>query len=205
MSILLPSWRLSLFQQCFLMLVVILPTQLCYEIYHLQKESNTSSSLEEKIGTQWVYRFATHPRFAYWAFNMTQRKHIPQHTGIFLKQNPGEAHPTTEEIKQMASTNNIGTFTSEVSRYLGNISGSDAYWPKAKKDLKAVISHDGLPTFFLTFSSADMHWPELHAPFGHLYENLLSPECNCQNAEPTHTLLSAFYIKTRNLCKVLVV
>lgn len=164
------------------MLVVILPTQLCYEIYHLQKESNTSSSLEEKIGTQWVYRFATHPRFAYWAFNMTQRKHIPQHTGIFLKQNPGEAHPTTEEIKQMASTNNIGTFTSKVSRYLGNISGSDAYWPKAKKDLKAVISHNGLPTFFLTFSSADMHWPELHAPFGHLYENLLPPECNCQNA-----------------------
>lgn len=107
MSILLPSWRLLLFQQCFLMLVVILPTQLCYEIYHSQKESNTSSSLEGKKGTQWVYRFATHPRFAYWAFNMTQRKHILQQTGIFLKQNPGEAHLTTQEIKPMASTNNI--------------------------------------------------------------------------------------------------
>ena len=149
----------------------------------------------KKIGTQWVYRFATHPRFAYWAFNMTQRKHIPQHTGIFLKQNPGEAHPTTEEIKQMASTNNIGTFTSEVSRYLGNISGSDAYWPKAKKDLKAVTSHDGLPTFFLTFSSADMHWPELHAPFGHLYENLLSPECNCQNAISNPHITDCFLLQ----------
>jgi len=112
---------------------------------------------------------------------MTQRKHIFQQTGIFLKQNPGEAHLTTEEIKQIASTNHIGTFTSKVSCYLGNISGSDAYWQKAKEDLKAVISHDGLPTFFFTFSSADMHWPELHTLFGHLYENLPSPECNYQN------------------------
>lgn len=119
-----------------------------------------------KKGTQWVYRFATHPRFAYWAFNMTQRNCILQQTGIFLKQNPGEAHLTTEEITQMASTNNIGTFTSKVSGYLGNISGSDAYWQKAKEDLKAVTSHDGLPKFFFTFSSADMHWPELHALFG---------------------------------------
>ena len=36
---------------------------------------------------------------------------------------------------------------------------------KTKEDLKAVIAQVGAPTFFFTFSSADMHWPELHALF----------------------------------------
>jgi len=51
-------------------------------------------------------------------------------------------------------------------RYLSNITGSNAYWQKAKEELKAVIAHAGAPKFVFTFSSADMHWPELHALFG---------------------------------------
>ena len=43
----------------------------------------------EKIDGKWVYRFANHPRFVYWAFNMIQRMRTLQQTGIFLKQNPG--------------------------------------------------------------------------------------------------------------------
>ena len=34
-----------------------------------------------------------------------------------------------------------------------------------KEDLKAIVTNVGTPTFFFTFSSADMHWPELHALF----------------------------------------
>ncbi len=48
----------------------------------------------ELIDGKWVYRFANHPRFSYWAFNMIQRKQILQQSGISLKQNPGEAHLT---------------------------------------------------------------------------------------------------------------
>ena len=48
----------------------------------------------ENRNGQWVYRFASHPRFAYWALNMIQRKRVLQQGGIFLKQNPGEAHLT---------------------------------------------------------------------------------------------------------------
>jgi len=120
---------------------------------------------ENKHG-KWTYRFASHPRFSYWAFNMIERRHILQQTGIFLKQNPGEAHVTIEELQQMAANNNADVFLSKVSRYLSNISGSNAYWFKGREDLKAIISHVGPPTFFFTFSSADMHWPKLHALFG---------------------------------------
>ena len=91
----------------------------------------------ENIDGKWLYRFASHPRFANWALNMIQRKRILQQTGIFLKQNPGEAHLTVEELKQMAADNDTNVFVSKLSRYLSNITGSNAYWHKAKEDFKS--------------------------------------------------------------------
>ena len=38
----------------------------------------------EKIDGKWTYRFASHPRFSYWAFNMIQRKRILQQSAYFL-------------------------------------------------------------------------------------------------------------------------
>ena len=90
---------------------------------------------------------------------MIERKRILQQTGIFLKQNPGEAHLTPEELQQMITSNSY-VFLSKISRYLANLTGSNAYWFKAREDLKAIVHHVGPPTFFFTFSSADMHWPE---------------------------------------------
>ena len=119
----------------------------------------------ENIDGKWVYRFANHPRFSYWAFNMIQRKRILQQSGIFLKQNPGEAHLTIDELREMAASNNANVFTSKVSRYVGNIAGTNAYWNRVREELKAIITSVGAPTLFFTFSSADMHWPELHALF----------------------------------------
>ena len=114
---------------------------------------------------KWVYCFASHLRFSHWAFNMIQRKRTLQQSGIFLKQNPGEAHLTIEELREMASSNNTSAFMSKVSRYVANIAGTNAYWHKVKEDLKAIVTNIGTPTFFFTFSSADMHWPELHYLF----------------------------------------
>lgn len=102
----------------------------------------------EKINGKWVYRFASHPRFSYWAFNMIQRKRTLEQTGIFLKQNPGEAHLTTEELREMATANDSAAFMSKVSRYVANIPGTNAYWHKVKEDLKAIVTNVGVPTFF---------------------------------------------------------
>ena len=52
-----------------------------------------------------MYRFASHPRFSYWAFNMIIRKGTLQQSGIFLKQNPGEAFLTIEQLQEMAESN----------------------------------------------------------------------------------------------------
>ena len=59
---------------------------------------------------------------SYWALNMIQRKQILQQRGILLKQNPGEAHLTTEELQEIAVNNNTDTSLSKISRYISNIS-----------------------------------------------------------------------------------
>ena len=131
----------------------------------LQERIKHLLKFAEIIDGKWVYRFAKHPRFSYWAFNMIQRKRILQQSGIFLKQNPGEAHLTIDELREMAASNNANVFMSKVSRYVGNIAGTNAYWNRVREELKAIITSVGAPTLFFTFSSADMHWPELHALF----------------------------------------
>ncbi|CAB3993337.1 Hypothetical predicted protein [Paramuricea clavata] len=131
----------------------------------LQERIKHLLEFAEIIDGKWVYRFANHPRFSYWAFNMIQRKRILQQSGIFLKQNPGEAHLTIDELREMAASNNANVFMSKVSRYVGNIAGTNAYWNRVREELKAIITSVGAPTLFFTFSSADMHWPELHALF----------------------------------------
>ena len=64
----------------------------------------------EIIDGKWVYRFANHPRFSYWAFKMIQRKRILQESGIFFKQNPSEAHLTINELCEMAASNSANVF-----------------------------------------------------------------------------------------------
>ena len=54
----------------------------------LQERIKHLLKFAELIDGKWVYRFANHPRFSYWAFNMIHRKRILQQSGIFLKQNP---------------------------------------------------------------------------------------------------------------------
>ena len=142
----------------------------------LQERIKHLLKFAEIIDGKWVYRFANHPRFSYWAFNMIQRKRILQQSGIFLKQNPGEAHLTIDELREMATSNNANLFMSKVSRYVGNIAGTSSYWNRVREDLKAIITNVGAPTLFFTFSSADMHWPELHDLFK------TDPDCETGNS-----------------------
>ena len=50
-----------------------------------------------------------------------------------------------------------------------------------REELKAIITNVGAPTIFFTFSSADMHWPELHALFGENTDNTASAQVRQQN------------------------
>ena len=120
----------------------------------------------EKSENTWTYCFASHSRFPYWALNTIQRNRTLGQCQIFLRQSPDESHLNISELKEIAENNDSAFLMSKISRYVANISGTNAYWHRAKEDLKAIITHVGPPTFFFTFSSADMHGPDLHDLFG---------------------------------------
>lgn len=83
------------------------PTNPC-----LQREITFSSKVQhlikfaQNVNGKWIYRFACHPRFSYWALNMIQRKRTLQQSSIFIKQNPNKAHVTIDQLRNMAVNNN---------------------------------------------------------------------------------------------------
>ena len=119
----------------------------------------------EKINGKWVYRFASHPRFGYWAFNILYRRRLLSQGNFFIKQNPGEANLTFEELQEMLSSGSYSTVMSKLMHYAKNVTGTNAYWNQTKEQLKATITQVGAPTIFWTLSCADFHWPEFHTLF----------------------------------------
>ena len=51
--------------------------------------------------------------------------------------------------------------TEKAYKFLKNIRGSPAYWQNELYDVLAMLRSLGIPTWFLTLSAADLHWPEI--------------------------------------------
>ncbi|KAL0198839.1 hypothetical protein M9458_007379, partial [Cirrhinus mrigala] len=49
----------------------------------------------------------------------------------------------------------------EAKRFMQPLRGTPAYWEKTLRDLFAMLRQLGTPTFFCTFSAAEMRWPEV--------------------------------------------
>ena len=69
------------------------------------------------------------------------------------KINAGVLH-NPEAIKQLVRNQ-------EAYKFLKNICGSPAYWQNELYDVLAMLRALGIPTWFLTLSAADLHWPEM--------------------------------------------
>ena len=120
------------------------------DVEFAEKVKHLLKFAEVKSG-KWFYRFAMHPRFSYWALNMIQRRRALGQASFFIKQNPGEPHLSVKELQQMANNVTATNLMSKISHYVGNITGTNAYWHKVRDDLKVIFAHAGPPTFFFTF------------------------------------------------------
>ena len=115
----------------------------------------------EKIDGKWSYRFASHPRFGFWAYNILYRRRLLSQGNYFLKQNPGEANLTLEELQHMLR-GDFNFVMKKLMRYTKNVTGTNAYWNDEKGKLRATITQVCAPTIFWTLSIAEFHWPEIH-------------------------------------------
>ena len=46
-------------------------------------------------------------------------------------------------------------------KFLQNVKVSPAYWQDQLYDVLAMLQKLGIPTWFLSLSAADLHWPEM--------------------------------------------
>lgn len=112
-----------------------------------------------------VYRFAVHPRFAYWSYNMLYRKRLLGQGNFYMKQTRSERLLTIQELREMMDLGNYSEIMNKILHYAKNVSGTNAYWNSNKEKLKALITQKGSPTIFWTLSCAEFHWPEYHQLF----------------------------------------
>ena len=59
---------------------------------------------------------------------------------------------SVQELKEMLHSKSYSGVMSKLMHYAKNVTGSDAYWHKAKDGLKAIISQVAPPTVFFTLS-----------------------------------------------------
>ncbi len=107
------------------------------------------------------WRFASHPRFPYWALNMKQRHQLLSQANIYLRQHPADANMIMEELKEMVNSMSANQMVNRLQRYVSKVQGTNQYWYQRLQELLALIEQKGCPTFFFTFSAADSHWPDL--------------------------------------------
>ena len=74
----------------------------------------------------------------------------------------------------MLHSQSYGSLMSKLMHYAKNVSGTNAYWNRAKDDLKTIITQVGAPTISWTLSCAEFHWPEFHKLFNSNGEPLYS-------------------------------
>ena len=79
---------------------------------------------------KWHYRFASHPRFAYWAYNMLYRKRLLSRGNLYVKDNPNDVDFTLEEFNEMLSENGserCNNMLSTIFYYSKDLTGSNSY------------------------------------------------------------------------------
>ena len=96
---------------------------------------------------------------------MLYRKRLISQGNFFIKQNPGEANMSIEDLQDLVRDNDHYVVMKKLQRYSKNVTGTNAYWCDVKEKLKATITQMGTPTIFWTLSMADFHWPDIHDLF----------------------------------------
>ena len=62
---------------------------------------------------------------------------------------------------QLDSHESSSTRNEQAYKFLKNVRGSPVYWQDQLHDIIAMFRNLSIPTWFLTLSASDLHWPEM--------------------------------------------
>jgi ATP-dependent DNA helicase PIF1 len=132
-------------------------------------------------------RFASHPRFRFFALNMIFRHRAMQQGRFLFLNSVGDHNMTIGQLKDVLRGDNGPTLASKIVRCVKSVRGTRPYWYMEGAKLKDMITQIGTPTLFYTLSMADLSWPDLHR---------LMPEDLFQ---PGLTDSQSYQVRARNL------
>jgi hypothetical protein len=106
-------------------------------------------------------RFATHPTFSFWIFNMWMRHSLLTQTNVYAKKHSHVANLTLGELRdQLKSGRNSAVFKG-LHVYQANFPGTNGFWYRETHNLLSAVEQLPMPTFFWTISFADCQSNEL--------------------------------------------
>jgi ATP-dependent DNA helicase PIF1 len=132
-------------------------------------------------------RFASHPRFRFFALNMIFRHRAMQQGRFLFMRSTGNRQMTVGQLKDALKADNGPQLAMKIARCVKSVRGTRPYWFMEGAKLTDMITQIGTPTLFYTLSMADLSWPDLHR---------LMPEDPFQ---PGLTPTQSFQIRSRNI------
>ncbi len=107
-------------------------------------------------------RFARSTDFIFYAQYLSELDQVVSNVSIALRKGSDKSltQLTSDMLTNPDSLSKILSFD-EGYKFLRPIRGTPPYWQSTQKDLFALIRQLGIPTFFASFSSADLRWPEI--------------------------------------------
>ncbi|XP_060776102.1 uncharacterized protein LOC132885442 [Neoarius graeffei] len=127
--------------------------------FHSERESKIS--LSRYLNTRVLNadgRFARNTDFIFYAQYISEVQQVQSSIQIALRKgSQKDVSPQTllnsDSLQQILRND-------EGYKFLRGIRGTPPYWMSVQKDLFAMIRQLSIPTFFASFSSADLRWPE---------------------------------------------
>jgi ATP-dependent DNA helicase PIF1 len=107
-------------------------------------------------------RFATHPRFRFFALNLIFRHRAMSRGKFLFSRNVGGRNMTVGQLKQSLAGQNGDELAEKIVRCVKTVRGTRPFWALEGAKLRDMLDQIGTPTFFYTLSMADMSWPDLH-------------------------------------------
>lgn len=110
-------------------------------------------------------RFASDPRFRFFAMNTVMRRQALMTSGIFIRRS-NLSTSNIEEVRQRMMTD--PNFSKRIMVYSNHLRSTKPYWGARCSELLTMVEQLGCPSVFFTLSAADYHWCDLF--------RLLSPD-----------------------------
>ena len=109
-------------------------------------------------------RFAQNTDFIFYAQYMYEIQQVLSQVSIALRQSRNKKDDsssiTAADLKCPEKVKNV-LKSDKGYKFLKQIRGTPPYWQKTQKDILAMVRQLGKPTWFASFSCADMRWPEI--------------------------------------------